>query len=112
MAVAAHEALKRPWVEQGRKLRRARNLTGLSQENFAPDIGTTRRHLIRLEGGEHRPSGALLSRIAERTGEPVESFGYPSDDDEEAEAAMREAFHLFVDLLGRLVRPRSVKEPA
>lgn len=112
MGVTTHEALKRPWAEQGRKLRSARNLTRLSQENFAPEIGTTRRHLIRLEGGEHRPSSALLGRIAEKTGEPVASFGYPSDEDEEAELAMKDAFRLFVDLMGRIPARQIVKEHA
>lgn len=77
------EALKRPWAAQGRNLKAARKLVRLSQENFAPEIGTTRRHLIRLENGEHRPSGELLGRIAERTGKAVDEFGYPSADDEE-----------------------------
>lgn len=109
MGVAAHEALKRPWAVQGRKLRAARNLTRLSQENFAPEVGTTRRHLIRLENGEHRPSSDLLGRIAERTGESADSFGYPSDDDEEADQAMHDAFRMFVDLMGQIGEAREKK---
>ena len=73
--------LKRPWAEQGSNLRRARNGTGLSQENFAPVVGTTRRHLIRLEKGWHKPSPALLARIATETKQPAESFGYPDDEE-------------------------------
>lgn len=69
--------------ENGRKIRAARQLTGLSQENFAPLIGTGRRHMIKLENGEHRPSGRLRDRIVEVTGteERIES----SDDEEEDE---------------------------
>jgi transcriptional regulator with XRE-family HTH domain len=67
--------------DNGRKIREARKLTGLSQENFAPLIGTGRRHMIKLENGEHRPSGVLRDRIVELTGtqERIES----SDDEEE-----------------------------
>ena len=67
--------------ENGRKIRAARRTTGLSQENFAPLIGTGRRHMIKLENGEHRPSGELRNRIVEVTGttEQIES----SDDDKE-----------------------------
>ncbi len=72
---------KRPWAVQGANLRRARHRTGISQENFAPVVGTTRRHLIRLEKGWHRPSHALLSRIATETKQTVESFGYPDDEE-------------------------------
>jgi transcriptional regulator with XRE-family HTH domain len=69
--------------DNGRKIRQARRLTGLSQENFAPLIGTGRRHMIKLENGEHRPSGELRDRIVEVTGtkEQIES----SDDDKEEE---------------------------
>ncbi len=73
---------------QGARIEKARKRTGLSQERFAPVVGTTRRHMIRLENGEHRPSGELLARIAEQTGQPAESFGYPSDEDEEAASYM------------------------
>jgi transcriptional regulator with XRE-family HTH domain len=67
--------------DNGAKIRQARKLTGLSQENFAPLIGTGRRHMIKLENGEHRPSGELRDRIVEVTGttEQIES----SDDEEE-----------------------------
>jgi transcriptional regulator with XRE-family HTH domain len=53
----------------------------ISQEDFAPLVSTTRRHLIRLENGEHLPSAELRDRIVETTGteERIES----SDDEEE-----------------------------
>ncbi len=73
--------------ENGRRIRAARRLTGLSQENFAPLIGTGRRHMIKLENGEHRPSGELRDRIVEVTGtkEQIES----SDDDKEEDLLPR-----------------------
>jgi transcriptional regulator with XRE-family HTH domain len=59
----------------GSRIRRLRLRTGLSQEKFAPLVGVTRRHLIRLEKGENRPGRDLAERIeqvvAERTGKPV-----------------------------------------
>ena len=80
------------YQENGKRIRRARQLVPspaagngrkawISQEDFAPLIGTGRRHLIKLENGEHRPSGELRDRIVEVTGtkEQIES----SDDDEE-----------------------------
>lgn len=74
---------RRPWRDQGKNLQRARKRLGISQERFAPMVGTTRRHLIRLENGEHRPSSELLGRIAAETGEQSKSFGYPPDDEED-----------------------------
>ena len=74
--------------ENGRKIRRARHLIPgpnghpwISQQDFATRIGTGRRHMIKLENGEHRPSGELRNRIVEVTGttEQIES----SDDDKE-----------------------------
>lgn len=58
----------------GQKIRAAREKTGLSQEAFAPEVGMTRRHLIRVEGGRNQPGSALLDRIAERTGMPRATF--------------------------------------
>ena len=49
--------------EAGAKLKRLRQATHLSQENFAVRLGITRRHLIRLENGEHRPSKTLAAKI-------------------------------------------------
>jgi transcriptional regulator with XRE-family HTH domain len=57
----------------------ARKQQGISQERFAELIGTTRRHMIRIEKGTHRPRRELLARIAEAAGVPEDFF----DDDEE-----------------------------
>lgn len=75
--------------ETGQRIRRLRESTGLSQERFAPRVGITRRHLIRLENGEHRPSRELAARIEEAaqdaTGEPS---GRILDEDDDASAAL------------------------
>lgn len=67
--------------DNGRRIRAARHLTGLSQENFAPLIGTDRRHLIKLENGEHRPRKGMRDLIVSITGteEQIDS----SDDEED-----------------------------
>lgn len=84
--------------ENGRKIRTARRLTGLSQENFAPLVGTGRRHMIKLENGEHRPSGTLRDRIVEVTG-TQEQIEASDDEDEDAVRDLRDA-------LGRMQRKR------
>jgi len=73
------------FAENGKSIRRARKRTGLSQENFAAQIGTTRRHMIRLENGEHLPTRALRDRIVEQTGGEDE---IRSSDDEDEESAL------------------------
>lgn len=70
----------RRWPEVGAQIKRARKQTGLSQERFAPRIGTTRRHLIKLENGEHRPGPALQGAIEQETGVKLD---IPREDDEE-----------------------------
>lgn len=76
------------YADNGSRIRRARKRTGQSQENFALAIGITRRHMIRLENGEHLPSKALVARIAEATDTPetdYESF----DGDDEGDRSVR-----------------------
>lgn len=36
----------------------------MSQESLALAVGTSRRHIIRIENGEHRPTVAMRDRIA------------------------------------------------
>lgn len=91
-----------PFRENGAVIRAARKVAGKSQERLASEVGTTRRHMIRLENGEHLPSSDLRNRIAEATGQSAKSIQSSEDDDEESDPAMREAFSLFVDLMARL----------
>lgn len=63
------------------RIRRARRQRGLSLDRLGEEIGgVTRQHLIKLEKGQHRPRAAMLSRIAEATGKPVEWFLDPDQD--------------------------------
>lgn len=74
------------FVSIGLKIRKARTDAGYSQERFAEKIGSSRRHVMRLERGDHQPGAAMVKRMAEVTGKP-ESF-FADDDDEEADHAM------------------------
>jgi transcriptional regulator with XRE-family HTH domain len=73
---------ERKFGEIGARIRQARLGRGFSQERFAPIIGVTRRHLIRLENGEHHPSAELRDRLAEHTGERADHFSLDEDDEE------------------------------
>jgi transcriptional regulator with XRE-family HTH domain len=77
---------KRHWVAIGVRIRDARRAAGLSQEALALRIGTSRRHMIRLENGEHRPGRVLLARIAEATGQEPESID-PDAKEEDSQLA-------------------------
>lgn len=95
LCVSATAVTQHPFRDNGQKIRRARQLITsprlaanhrpdrpISGQDFAPLVGCSTRHLVRLENGEHLPSGALRDRIVEVTGttEQIES----SDDEEEA----------------------------
>jgi transcriptional regulator with XRE-family HTH domain len=57
---------------------------------MAEKIGTSRRHYIRIENGQHRPGRVLLAAIVRETG----ATDLTDEDDEEA-ASMRFAADLF-----------------
>lgn len=88
MATAA-VTRQHPFQGNGEKIRRARllvpsprdNQRPISQEDFAPLVGTVRRNLIRLENGEHLPSGELRDRIVAETGTEEKIV---AEDDEDA----------------------------
>jgi transcriptional regulator with XRE-family HTH domain len=64
----------------GARIKAARLAVGVSQERMAERIGTSRRHYIRIENGEHRPGAQLLDAIARETGTDATEL---ADDDEE-----------------------------
>lgn len=74
------------FAELGAKIRKARKRTGISQERLAPLVGTTRRHLIRLENGEHQASKPLAARLGAALGEDGAQFRNGDDDEEEDQA--------------------------
>jgi transcriptional regulator with XRE-family HTH domain len=89
-----------PFADNGARIRRARKRKGLSQENLALTVGTSRRHMIRLENGQHLPSGPLRDGIAAAC--DIEPSEIQSADDEDEDSQMRDAFRLFVDLMAQI----------
>lgn len=77
------------FAEIGSRIREARGKVGLSQEAFAARINTSRRHVMRLERGQHMPSEPMLERIADVTGSTVEEL-VGDDDDEETSMTLDE----------------------
>lgn len=77
-----HQSLKSS-LSVGKRIIWARKRKGISQERLAELIGTSRRHMVRIETGAVRqPGPAFVARIAEVTGCPAELFA--DEDDEEA----------------------------
>lgn len=94
-----------PFAQNGARIRSFRKRAGKSQEALAAEVGTTRRHMIRLENGEHLPGGELRDKIAAATGRQPEEI-QASDDDEESSLPPRS---LSDDLL-RLSRVAALME--
>ena len=82
----------------GRQIRRARKDAGLSHDQLAERVGSSRQHLIKLEKGKHLPGPRLLTAIARETGKSEAFFETDSEDDEEldAMAALTRAVQLVV----------------
>lgn len=94
-----------PFTGNGAVIRRLRKRTGISQERLAAQVGTTRRHMIRLENGEHLPSTVLRDRIADVIGDAGGEIKAADDDDEESSMPLnRDEFELLGDLMARLGR--------
>lgn len=71
------------FADNGARIRKAREAMRpyCSQERFAPLIGTSRRHLMRLEGGYHLPRKGMRDRIVDVTGTDEQIKA--ADDEEE-----------------------------
>jgi hypothetical protein len=52
----------------------------LSQAKLAEAVGTTRRHIIKIENGEHRPGRPLRNRIADVLGVERSTLPCAADD--------------------------------
>jgi len=92
-----------PFNGNGTMIRRLRKRAGISQERLAAQVGTTRRHMIRLENGEHLPSALLRDRIAEAVGDERGEIRAADEDDEEAAMPLNpDEFALLGDLFSRL----------
>lgn len=58
------DTVKYPEVRAAYRSARKSTDPRISQENLAELVGVTRRHMIRIENGDHRPTPALRDRIA------------------------------------------------
>lgn len=83
----------------GLRIRRARQQAGLSQEALARNIKTSRRNVLRWEGGHNMPRAEHIRSIAEATGKSTDYF---LGEDEEEEAAL----HRVVNDLTRILLER------
>jgi transcriptional regulator with XRE-family HTH domain len=98
-----------PWAGIGARIRQARLEAGFSQEAFAAEIGTSRRHMIRLERGDHRPSKPMLRRIAEASGREATWIDPDADEeDRQAAVALVELLRLHVRELVRIEVERTL----
>lgn len=80
----------------GLRIRKARVQAGFSQEAFAERVNTSRRHVMRLEKGQHCPSESMITRIAEVTETSVaELLG--DDEDEESSMSFGDAMQTMLD---------------
>jgi transcriptional regulator with XRE-family HTH domain len=86
-------------AQVGLRIRRARKQAGLSQEALAHRIKSSRRNVLRWEGGHNMPRAEHIREIAEATGKSTDYF---LGDDEEEEAAL----HKVVDDLTRILLDR------
>ena len=82
-------------VRVGNRIRKARTDAGLSQGTLARTIKTSRRNVLRWEGGYNLPRAEHIAEIARATGKSVDFFlGEASGDDDEEDdlyAALTEA---------------------
>ena len=67
-AFKAERERMRPYAELAKLVVRLRALEGLSQEELARRMGTTKASISRLESGRHRPTVETLRRLAEALG--------------------------------------------
>lgn len=56
------------------RIRQARRAAEMTLDGLGEEVGTSRHHLIRLEGAKHRPRPAMLQAIAIATGKPLDFF--------------------------------------
>lgn len=73
MGMAAHHAIGEiPSFTRGDRLRKARQLTGLTTREFADEIGVSQKSVTDAEGDRVTPRRITLMAYAMRTGVPIE----------------------------------------
>ena len=101
-----------PFNRNGNVIRRLRKRAGISQERLAAQVDTTRRHMIRLENGEHLPSGVLRDKIADAIGADRSAIQSADEDDEESSQMplSRDEYTMLGALMARLGASLPVEE--
>lgn len=79
--------IKYPESREAYRRARGKARPRISQENLALAVGITRRHMIRIENGEHRPLPELRNRIADVLGAdpstlPAAEVMFPFEEEE------------------------------
>lgn len=69
----------------GSKIRTARESAGLTQQRLADSIRTSRRNVLRWEGGYNMPRAEHIAAIADATGQSTDYFLNGDDEDEESD---------------------------
>jgi len=60
-----------PYAEPGREVRTARIDKGLTQEELADIVGTSKSAICRLESGQHAPMWHTIERVATALGKRI-----------------------------------------
>ena len=60
----------------------ARKRKGISQEKLAEIVGTSRRHMMRLEKGQHAPKEPMRQKLGEALDQDPDFFTLDEDDEE------------------------------
>lgn len=76
----------------GKRIGEARRSAGLTQDGLAGRINTSRRNILRWEGGYNTPRAQHITSIARETGKSVEFF--LGEEDEEEAALARDLLEL------------------
>src|SRR5438067_1935218 len=92
-------------ADNGQKIFRSRRSKGLTQMQVCESVGVSHRQYVRLENGEHLPSGALRDRLAEVFGVDKSEIKSGDDEDEASDS-------LAADLFMRAVRAAMAEKPA
>ena len=72
----------------GERIVWARKRKGISQEGLAVMVGTSRRHMIRLEKNHHAPGPELRKQLSAVLDENPEFFTEKDDDEDDSELSL------------------------
>ncbi len=68
------EERKANYIEIGRQIQKYRQKAGLTQEQLAENVGTSQKHLSRIELGYHLPNFEIVIALATVLDVPIDAF--------------------------------------